>query len=71
LERPAFVVQQTDLFSQFTTIIIPMPPIMAIMATNVLQIPLPKFHAGDDALIHIGRLAKVHMDGENTDAHKL
>ncbi len=41
------------------------------MATNVLQIPLPKFHAGDDALIHIGRLAKVHMDGENTDAHKL
>jgi len=39
------------------------------MATNVLRISLPKFHDGDDAIIHIGRLAKVCVtNGEDTDA---
>jgi hypothetical protein len=42
------------------------------VAANILQIPLPKFHDGDDAVTHIGRLAKVCvMNGKNTDAHKL
>jgi hypothetical protein len=42
------------------------------MAINVLQIPLPKFHDGDDALTHIGRLTKACVtNGEDTDAHKL
>jgi hypothetical protein len=45
---------------------------MAIVATNVLQIPLPKFHDGDDAVTQIGRLAKVCVtNGEDVDAHKL
>jgi hypothetical protein len=45
---------------------------MAKMATNVLQIPLPKFHDGDDAIIHIGRLAKICVTNvEDTNAHKL
>jgi hypothetical protein len=45
---------------------------MVVMATNVLQIPLPKFHDGDDAITHIGRLAKLCvMNGEDTNAHKL
>jgi hypothetical protein len=35
LERPAFVTQQTNLFSQFTTTIIPMPLAMAIVVANV------------------------------------
>jgi hypothetical protein len=49
-----------------------MPPTMAIMATNILRIPLPKFHDGDDMVTHIGRLAKVCvMNGEDIDAHKL
>jgi len=48
------------------------PPTMAIVATNILQIPLPKFHDGDDAITHIGRLTKICvMNGEDTDAHKL
>ncbi len=45
---------------------------MVVVAPNVLQIPLPKFHDGNDAIIHIGRLAKVCvMNGEDIDAHKL
>jgi hypothetical protein len=45
---------------------------MAIVVANVLQIPLPKFHDGDDAIIHIGRLPKVCVkNSEDTDAHKL
>jgi hypothetical protein len=32
---------------------------MVIVAPNVLQIPLPKFHDGNDAVTHITRLAKV------------
>jgi hypothetical protein len=45
---------------------------MVIMVGNVLWIPLPKFHDGDDAIIHIGRLAKICvMNGEDTNAHKL
>jgi hypothetical protein len=47
-------------------------PTMAIVATKVLWIPLPKFHDGDDAVTHIGRLAKLCVtNGENIDAHKL
>jgi hypothetical protein len=45
---------------------------MVIVAPNVLQIPLPKFHDGNDVVIHIGRLTKVCvMNGEDIDAHKL
>jgi hypothetical protein len=45
---------------------------MAIIVANVLRIPLPKFHDGDDKVIHIGRLAKVCVtNGEDIDAHKL
>ncbi len=45
---------------------------MVIMATNVLQIPLPKFHGGDDVITNIGRLAKVCvMSHEDTTTHKL
>jgi hypothetical protein len=47
-----FVSQQTTLFSQFTTIIIHVLPTIVIIATNVLQIPLPKFHDGDDTNAH-------------------
>jgi hypothetical protein len=48
------------------------PPTMVIVAPKVLRIPLPKFHDGDDAIIHIGRLTKVYVtNGEDTDAHKL
>ncbi len=32
---------------------------MVVVVTNVLQIPLPKFHDGNDAIIHIGKLAKI------------
>jgi hypothetical protein len=65
-------VQQTNIFSQFIAIIIPMPPTMVIVATNVLQIPLPKFHDGDDAITQIGKLAKVCVtNGKDTDAHEL
>jgi hypothetical protein len=68
----AFVAQQTNLFSQFTIIIIRVPPTMVIMVTNVLQMPLPKFHDGDDALTHIGRLTKACVtNGEDIDEHKL
>ncbi len=49
-----------------------MPATMAIVVVNILQIPLPKFHDGDDAITHIGRLAKLCvMNGEDTNAHKL
>ncbi len=66
------VAQQTNLFSQFTIGAIHVPLAMAIMATNVLWISLPKFHDGDDGIIHIGRLAKVCVtNGEDTDAQKL
>jgi hypothetical protein len=47
-----FVSQQTNLFSQFTTIIIHVLPTIVIMATNVLQISLPKFHDGEDTDAH-------------------
>jgi hypothetical protein len=48
------------------------PATMAIVVVNILQIPLPKFHDGDDAITHIGRLAKLCvMNGEDTNAHKL
>jgi hypothetical protein len=44
---------------------------MVIVATNVLRIPLPKFHDGDDAKTQIGRLAKICVtNGEDTNAHK-
>jgi hypothetical protein len=34
--------------------------------------PLPKFHDGDDAITHIGKLTKVCvMNAEDVDAHKL
>jgi hypothetical protein len=33
---------------------------------------MPKFHDGYDAIIHIGRLAKMCViNGEDIDAHKL
>ncbi len=45
---------------------------MVVMAISKLQIPLPKFHGGDDAIIQIGRLTKVHVTNDkDTDAHKL
>jgi hypothetical protein len=45
---------------------------MVVMVANVLQISLPKFHHGDDAITHIGRLAKLCVtSGEDTNAHKL
>jgi hypothetical protein len=72
LDRPTFVAQQTNLFSQFTTIVIIVPPAMVITAANILQIPLPKFHDGDDVIRNIGRLAKVCvMSCEDTTTHKL
>ncbi len=72
LERPTFVGQQTNLFSQFTVAIILVPLTMVVVVTNVLQIPLPKFHDGDDAIIHIGKLAKICVtNGEDIYAHKL
>jgi len=47
-------------------------PTIAIVAANVLRIPLPKFHDGDNTITHIGRLAKVYVTiGEDNDAHKL
>jgi hypothetical protein len=52
--------------------VIYVPLTMVIVAPNVLQIPLAKFHDGDDVIIHIGRLAKVCVtNGEDIDAHKL
>jgi hypothetical protein len=43
-----------------------MPLAMAIVAINVLQISLPKFHDGDDAITPIGILTKVCVtNGEN------
>jgi hypothetical protein len=45
---------------------------MAIVATNILRIPLPKFHDGEYAITHIGRLAKICVTkGEDINAHKL
>jgi hypothetical protein len=45
---------------------------MVIVVANILQIPLPKFHYGDDVITHIGKLTKVCvMNGEDIDAHKL
>jgi hypothetical protein len=45
---------------------------MVIVAPNVLRISLPKFHDGDDVVIHIARLAKVCVtNGGDIDAHKL
>ncbi len=49
-----------------------MPPTMVIMAINILRIPLPKFHDGDDVVTYIGRLTKVCvMHSEDIDVHKL
>lgn len=71
-ERTTFVVQQTNLSSQFTVVIMHVPLAMVVVVTNVLRIPLPKFHDGNDAVIHIGRLAKVCVtNGEDTYVHKL
>jgi hypothetical protein len=65
-------VQQTNLFPQFKTIVIFVPLIMATLARNVLQIPLPKFHDSNDVVTHVGKLAKVCvMNGEGTNAHKI
>jgi len=45
---------------------------MAIVVGNALQTPLPKFHDGNDAESHVGKLAKgCVMNDEDTDAHKL
>jgi hypothetical protein len=45
---------------------------MAIVVVNILQIPLPKFHDGNDVVTHIKSLAKICvMNGEDTNAHKL
>jgi hypothetical protein len=45
---------------------------MVIVAINVLQIPLPKFHDGNGAIIHIRRLTKIYvMNGQDIDARKL
>jgi len=42
------------------------------VATNVLQMPLPKFHDGNDVVTQIGRLTKICVtNGEDIDAHKL
>lgn len=44
---------------------------MVIMTINVLQIPLAKFHDGNHAITHIGRLAKECVtNGEDTNANK-
>jgi len=41
------------------------------MTINVLQIPLAKFHDGNHAITHIGRLAKECVtNGEDTNANK-
>jgi hypothetical protein len=70
-DQPLFA-QQTNLFSQFIAIVIHVLPTMVIVEPNVLQIPLPKFHDGCDAITHIRRLAKICvMNGEDSDAHKL
>ncbi len=46
--------------------------LMAIVVGNALQTPLPKFHDGNDAKSHVGKLAKgCVMNDEDTDAHKL
>ncbi len=47
-----------------------MPLAMVIVVANILQIPLPKFHYGDDVITHIGTKVCV-MNGEDIDAHKL
>jgi hypothetical protein len=53
-------------------IVILVPPAMAIVAINILRIPLPKFDDGDYAIIHIGKLAKICVtNGEDINAHKL
>ncbi len=46
---------------------------MAIVEINILCIPLPKFHDGDDVItFHIKRLTKVCVtNDEDIDAHKL
>ncbi len=45
---------------------------MVIVEPNILQITLPKFHDGDDAITHIRRLTKICvMNGEDSDARKL
>ncbi len=45
---------------------------MGVVVTNVLRIPLLKFHDGNNAVIHIGILAKIcGTNGKDTDAHKL
>ncbi len=42
---------------------------MAIVTPKVLRISLPKFHDGNDAVAHVGRLAKVCVtNGEDNDA---
>jgi hypothetical protein len=45
---------------------------MAIVVGNVLQTPLLKFHDGNDAKTHVGKLAKgCVMNDEDTNAQKL
>jgi hypothetical protein len=59
------------IFPIHTTVIL-VPLAMVIVVGNVLWIPLPKFHDGDDAIIHIGRLTKICVtNSEAINAHKL
>ncbi len=45
---------------------------MALIVGNVLKIQLPKYHDGNEQLLHIQQLTKVCVtNGENTNLHKL
>ncbi len=47
-------------------------PIMALPASNVLHIQLPKYHDNDDPMSHLRQLTKVCVtNGENAPDHKL
>jgi hypothetical protein len=62
-----FFAQQTNLFPEFPTSTIPTPQAMAVVVGNVLRIPLPKFHYGNNVVTHVGQLAKMCMtNNENT-----
>jgi hypothetical protein len=45
---------------------------MVALVANVLKIPLPKYHDGDDQMTYVKQLTHVCiMNGENIYVHKL
>jgi hypothetical protein len=64
--------KKTTLTTLIITSTMFVPPIMVLLATNVLCIQLPKYHDSDDPMSHLQQLTKVCVtNGKNIEDHKL